>query len=48
MSDTPLDGIMDITQSTANPGKHWKAYSTLVGGTLFMMYVGCIYITGNI
>ena len=27
---------------------HWKAYSTLCGGTVYMLFVGSMYITGNL
>ena len=28
--------------------RHWKAYSTLIGGLIYMIYLGNISITGNI
>ena len=28
--------------------KSWKAYSTVAGGAVYMMYQGSMYITGNI
>jgi hypothetical protein len=28
--------------------RDWKAYSTLVGGFIWMLYPGSIYITGNL
>ena len=28
--------------------RHWKAYSTLVGGFIYMIYLGSVSVTGNI
>ena len=31
-----------------DPHKSWLAYSTVIGGAIYMMYVGALYITGNL
>ena len=28
--------------------KSWKAWSTIVAGTMYMITIGCVYVTGNI
>jgi hypothetical protein len=42
-----LSGIGEVSTIEVNH-YHWKALSTLIGGTIYMMYVGGLYITGNI
>ena len=43
-----LKAIEDVSVLQNSGSKHWKAYSTIAGGTIYMMYVGGLYITGNI
>lgn len=43
-----IEELNEISVVSNTPSKSWKAYSTVVGGTFYMMYVGGLYITGNI
>lgn len=43
-----MEELNELQVVAPNPTKHWKAYSTVIGGTFYMMYVGGLYITGNI
>jgi hypothetical protein len=42
-----LDDLESVDDKPQN-SRHWKAFSTVVGGTIYMLWVGGIYITGNL
>jgi hypothetical protein len=48
MSESSSKGSIQFDTVVEDPNKSWLAYSTVIGGAVYMMYVGALYITGNL
>ena len=48
MIETPPTLNKDNLEKEKDIQRDWKAYSTLFGGFIWMLYPGSVYITGNI
>jgi len=42
------EDVIEFDAVVEDSHKSWFAYSTVIGGAVYMMYVGALYITGNL